>query len=95
MFPPWINKFYILDLRANNSLIRWIVDQGYTLFVVSWVNPDSTYSNVGLEDYIEQGYLEAIDPSKKHLQGQKNKCFRVLYCRDNTKPGHVYNESAR
>ena len=64
MFPPWINKFYILDLRANNSLIRWIVDQGYTLFVVSWVNPDSTYSHVGLEDYIEQGYLEAIDQVK-------------------------------
>ena len=64
MFPPWINKFYILDLRANNSLIRWIVDQGYTLFVVSWVNPDSTYSNFGLEDYITQGYLEAIDQVK-------------------------------
>ena len=71
MFPPWINKFYILDLRANNSLIRWIVDQGYTLFVVSWVNPDSTYSNVGLEDYIEQGYLEAIDQVKSICKVKK------------------------
>ena len=71
MFPPWINKYYILDLRANNSLIRWIVDQGYTLFVVSWVNPDSTYSNVGLEDYIEQGYLEAIDQVKSICKVKK------------------------
>lgn len=71
IFPPWINKYYILDLRANNSLIRWIVDQGYTLFVVSWVNPDSTYSNVGLEDYIEQGYLEAIDQVKSICKVKK------------------------
>ena len=53
IFPPWINKYYILDLKPHNSLIRWLVNQGYTLFVVSWVNPDSSYSNVGLEEYIE------------------------------------------
>lgn len=60
IFPPWINKFYILDLKAQNSLIKWITEQGYTLFVVSWVNPDSSYSDVGLEDYIEEGYLTAL-----------------------------------
>jgi polyhydroxyalkanoate synthase len=60
LFPPWINKFYILDLKPTNSMIRWIVDQGYTLFVVSWVNPDGNYSDVGLEAYIEEGYLNAI-----------------------------------
>ncbi len=60
LFPPWINKFYILDLKPENSLIRWIVDQGYTLFVVSWVNPDETYADVGLDDYIAEGYLEAM-----------------------------------
>ena len=43
LFPPWINKFYILDLKEKNSFIRWVVDQGYTLFVVSWVNPDESY----------------------------------------------------
>jgi len=64
IFPPWINKFYILDLKAQNSLIKWIVDQGYTLFVASWVNPDATYADVGLEDYIEEGYLAAIDQVK-------------------------------
>lgn len=60
IFPPWINKFYIMDLKPQNSLIRWIVDQGYTLFVVSWVNPDASYADVGMETYVQEGYLEAI-----------------------------------
>ncbi len=60
LFPPWINKFYILDLKAQNSLIKWITEQGYTLFVVSWINPDASYADVGIEDYIEDGYLAAI-----------------------------------
>ena len=60
IFPPWINKFYVMDLKPQNSLIKWIVDQGYTLFVVSWVNPDVSYSDVGLDTYVEEGYLEAI-----------------------------------
>ncbi len=59
-FPPWINKFYILDLKAQNSLIKWVTDQGYTLFMVSWVNPDASYRDTGLEDYIEDGFLAAI-----------------------------------
>lgn len=65
IFPPWINKFYILDLKPENSLIKWIVDQGYTLFVVSWVNPDAAYGDTGLDDYIEEGYLEAIAKVKE------------------------------
>ncbi len=69
MFPPWINKFYILDLKPENSLIRWIVDQGYTLFVVSWVNPDATYRDVGLGDYMADGYLAAI-AAVKAITGQ-------------------------
>jgi polyhydroxyalkanoate synthase len=60
IFPPWINKYYILDLKPHNSMISWFVNQGYTLFVVSWVNPDSSYSDVGLEEYIEEGYFPAI-----------------------------------
>ncbi|EPX78775.1 PHA/PHB synthase family protein [Salipiger mucosus] len=60
LFPPWINKYYILDLKESNSLIRWIVDQGYTLFVVSWINPDESYADVGLEDYIDDGFLTAM-----------------------------------
>jgi len=64
IFPPWINKFYILDLKPQNSLIRWIVEQGFTLFVVSWRNPDPSYRDVGLGDYVEKGYLRAIEAAK-------------------------------
>ncbi len=65
IFPPWINKFYIMDLKPQNSLIRWIVEQGVTLFVVSWKNPDASYRDVGLDTYIEEGYLTAIEEVKK------------------------------
>ena len=65
LFPPWINKYYILDLKAQNSLIKWVTEQGYTLFVVSWINPTATYSDVGLEDYVEDGFLAAIDVVKQ------------------------------
>ncbi|MEM1428198.1 MAG: class I poly(R)-hydroxyalkanoic acid synthase [Pseudomonadota bacterium] len=78
IFPPWINKFYILDLKAKNSLIKWVVDQGYTLFVVSWVNPDPSYRDTGLEDYVEEGYLAAIDEVKK-ITGE-DKVNAVGYC---------------
>ncbi len=60
IFPPWINKFYIMDLKPANSLIKWVVDQGFTLFVVSWVNPDASYADVGMDDYIRDGYLRAM-----------------------------------
>jgi len=65
IFPPWINKFYIMDLKEQNSLIKWVVDQGYTLFIVSWVNPDTSYRDVGLDEYISEGYLTAIDQVKQ------------------------------
>ncbi|MEM6658720.1 MAG: class I poly(R)-hydroxyalkanoic acid synthase [Pseudomonadota bacterium] len=65
LFPPWINKFYILDLKAQNSLIKWITEQGYTLFVASWVNPDESYADTGMEDYIQDGFLTAIEEAKK------------------------------
>ena len=78
IFPPWINKFYIMDLKPENSLIKWITDQGFTLFVVSWVNPDETYRDVGLEDYITDGYLAAIREVKA-ITGQKQ-VNAVGYC---------------
>ncbi|MCV2887165.1 PHA/PHB synthase family protein [Ruegeria aquimaris] len=65
LFPPWINKFYILDLKAQNSFIKWVTEQGYTIFVVSWINPDASYADVGMEDYVQDGFLTAIDEVKK------------------------------
>ncbi|GAW34735.1 poly-beta-hydroxybutyrate polymerase [Roseovarius sp. A-2] len=78
IFPPWINKFYILDLKAQNSLIKWITDQGYTLFVVSWVNADASHADVGMEEYIEEGFLTAIREAKA-ITGQKQ-VNAVGYC---------------
>jgi polyhydroxyalkanoate synthase len=60
IFPPWINKYYVLDLKEKNSLIKWVVDQGYTLFVVSWGNPDETWADIGIEAYVKEGFLEAF-----------------------------------
>ncbi|WP_414707670.1 PHA/PHB synthase family protein [Rhodovulum sp.] len=78
IFPPWINKFYILDLTPKNSLIKWIVDQGYTLFVVSWVNPDASYADVGIDTYVEEGYLETI-AQVKAITGE-DKVNVIGYC---------------
>ena len=59
--PPWINKFYILDLRPDNSFIRWATDRGYSVFVMSWVNPDETMADKSFDDYIRDGIFAALD----------------------------------
>lgn len=61
VIPPWINKYYILDLREENSFIRWLVSKGHTVFVVSWVNPDASLSDKGFEDYLLEGPVAALD----------------------------------
>ena len=61
IFPPWINKFYILDLKPENSFIRWAVAQGYTVFVVSWVNPDKRLAKKTFENYMHEGIFAAVD----------------------------------
>lgn len=63
--PPWINKFYILDLREKNSFIKWAVEQGNTVFVISWVNPDRKLAMKTFEDYMLEGPLAAIDAIKQ------------------------------
>ncbi len=63
--PPWINKFYILDLRPKNSFIRWAVEQGHTVFVISWVNPDEKLALKTFEDYMTEGPLDALDAIEK------------------------------
>ena len=65
IIPPWINKFYILDLREKNSFVKWLVDEGYTVFVVSWVNPDKELAGKSFEDYLLEGPLAAIDAIEK------------------------------
>lgn len=67
IIPPWINKYYILDLSKDNSLIGWLVSKGMTVFVISWVNPDSRYADTGLEDYMLRGPLIAIKFIQKYL----------------------------
>jgi len=61
IIPPWINKFYILDLRPKNSFVRYAVSQGHTVFMVSWVNPDEKLSEAGFEDYMHKGIFAALD----------------------------------
>jgi len=63
--PPWINKFYILDLQPKNSFIKYAVAQGFTVFVISWVNPDERYANKTFEDYLNLGPLAALDAIEK------------------------------
>jgi polyhydroxyalkanoate synthase subunit PhaC len=78
IFPPWINKFYILDLRPENSFIRWLVDQGYTVFVVSWANPDRELAQMGFEDYMRDGIFAALDAVKDATGVEDPNC--VGYC---------------
>src|SRR5882724_1456510 len=63
--PPWINKFYILDLKPEKSYIKWCVDQGITVFVISWVNPDRELGKKSFADYMKQGPLTAMDVIEK------------------------------
>jgi poly[(R)-3-hydroxyalkanoate] polymerase subunit PhaC len=61
IMPPWINKYYILDMRPTNSFIRWAVAQGHTVFVISWVNPDEALARKEFENYMDEGPLAALD----------------------------------
>lgn len=76
--PPWINKYYILDMREDNSMIKWLVDQGFTVFVISWVNPDESMADKKFEDYMEDGVFKALDSVEK-ITGQKG-VNAVGYC---------------
>src|SRR5438477_840367 len=61
IIPPWINKYYILDLKPEKSFVKWCVDQGVTVFMISWVNPDKSLSGKTFEDYMKEGPLAAMD----------------------------------
>ncbi len=76
--PPWINKFYILDLNPEKSLIGWLVDQGHTVFVISWVNPDERHARKDFTHYMREGVLFAIDVALKAAKAEKTDV--VGYC---------------
>jgi len=76
--PPWINKFYILDLKPENSFIKWATEQGYTVFVISWVNPDEQLTQLVFEDYMKLGPLAALDAIEQ-ATGEK-KVSAIGYC---------------
>jgi polyhydroxyalkanoate synthase len=78
IIPPWINKYYILDLREKNSFIRWAVGQGHTVFVVSWVNPDARLAQKGFDDYMLEGALGALD-AVEQATGEREVNF-IGYC---------------
>ena len=78
IFPPWINKFYILDLQPKNSMIRWLLDRGHTVFLVSWVNPDEDMADVSFEDYMHEGIYAAVDAVEKATGA--NRINTVGYC---------------
>ncbi len=61
VMPPWINKYYILDLQPKNSFIKWLVGQGHTVFVISWVNPDESLADIDFDDYVFKGPMAALD----------------------------------
>jgi polyhydroxyalkanoate synthase len=76
--PPWINKFYILDLKPDKSFIKWCVDQGVTVFVISWVNPDKSLGTKTWEDYMKEGPLAAMDAIER-VTGEM-KVHTMGYC---------------
>src|SRR5213080_1109847 len=78
IIPPWINKYYILDLREKNSFIRWAAGEGMTVFVISWVNPDAKLAHKDFEDYLREGTLAALEAIEK-ATGEKS-VNAIGYC---------------
>ena len=78
IIPPWINKYYILDLTPRNSFIKWAIDQGHTVFVISWVNPDALHAHKTFDDYLVEGPLAALDVIDKRCK--TNTTNLVGYC---------------
>lgn len=76
--PPWINKFYILDLGEENSLVKWLVDNGFSVFMISWVNPNGKYRDIGFDKYATDGIIKAIEA----IKGVTNEVYinTVGYC---------------
>ena len=92
IFPPWINKFYILDLQPANSMIRWLSAQGFTVFVCSWVNPDKDKAGYGFDDYLEKGIYRAVEKALE--QSGSKRINTVGYCIGGTLMGAALGHMA-
>src|SRR5258708_2215908 len=84
IIPPWINKFYVLDLRPRNSFIRWAVEQGHTVFVISWVNPDEHLVAKSFDDYMFEGPIAALE-AMQQATGERN-ANGIGYCLSGSLP---------
>ena len=78
IIPPWINKYYILDLRPENSLVRWLVSEGFSVFVISWKEPNEESSDISFYDYFSKGVFQVIEFLKSELNF--NKVNTLGYC---------------
>jgi polyhydroxyalkanoate synthase subunit PhaC len=76
--PPWINKFYVLDLTPEKSYVKWMVDQGLTVFLISWVNPDARLAKKSFEDYMRDGIMAALD--RIEIVTGKKRVHAIGYC---------------
>ncbi|CAL7959707.1 Poly(3-hydroxyalkanoate) polymerase subunit PhaC [Alphaproteobacteria bacterium] len=74
----WINKYYILDLKSENSFVRWLVEQGHSVFLISWINPDASYADTKFEDYIFDGVIRALEEVRKITKEEQVNC--ISYC---------------
>src|SRR5208283_3463511 len=90
--PPWINKFYVLDLQPKNSFIKWAVDQGHTVFVISWVNPDEKLAEKSFEDYMGEGPLAALDAVEMAIQSTPPAIAWAALC--SRRPSPIWRRAA-
>lgn len=80
--PSWINKYYVLDLSPENSLVTWLLAQGFTVFMISWTNPDASYKQIGFQDYLEEGILNSLKVIQRIAQ--VDACHGVGFCMGGT-----------
>lgn len=78
IIPPWINKYYILDMREDNSFVKWLVDQGHTVFMISWVNPDKRHRKKSFASYMEEGIFAALNTIEKITKEKQSNV--IGYC---------------
>jgi polyhydroxyalkanoate synthase len=88
IIPPWINKYYILDLAEENSFIKWLVGQGHKVYCISWVNPDASHAHIGFEDYITDGVMQAAQEIQS-VEGANTPINAMGYCIGGTLLGLV------